>query len=97
MSSAARTANVRRLACLSAVVFASLAVSPAAKACQACFGAEDSPLIDGARSGAFALLLVVAGVQVGFVAFFIHLRKRARIVAAMEASSPWADHTPSTR
>lgn len=73
------------------------ALAPAAHACQSCFGANDSPLIDGARSGAFALIGVTVAVQVAFVAFFLYLRRRARIVAAMEASSPWVEVPPDQR
>ena len=93
----ARSKLLSRAAGAVAVGVAALALSPAARACQSCFGAEDSPLVDGARSGAWALIAVIGAVQFGFVAFFLHLRKRARIVAAMEASSPWAQDPPSTR
>jgi hypothetical protein len=87
----------RRLALVIAVAVVAAAVAPAAHACQSCFGAEDSPLIDGARVGAFALIGVTVAVQIAFVAFFLYLRRRARIVAAMEASSPWAEAPHTSR
>jgi len=89
--------RTHRAAVVPAVLAALLAAAPAARACQSCFGAEDSPLVDGARFGAFALIGVTVAVQVAFVAFFLYLRRRARIVAAMEASSPWAEVPPDSR
>ena len=84
-----------------AVAFATLAMlfaaTPAARACQSCFGAEDSPLVDGARMGAFVLIGVTVAVQVAFASFFLYLRRRARIVAALEASSPWAEANTDPR
>lgn len=66
-------------------------LAPSAHACQACFGAEDSPLIDGARLGAFALIGVTIGVQGGFVAFFLHLRRRARAASRLELDAQWVE------
>jgi hypothetical protein len=63
-----------------------------ARACQACFGANvDSPLVDGAKLGVFFLLGVTLSVQGGFVAFFLHLRRRAKRLQAAELASEWAD------
>jgi hypothetical protein len=48
-------------------------------ACAACFSADvDSPLANGARSGAWLLLSVTLGVQGAFAAFFIQLWRRAK-------------------
>ncbi len=63
----------------------------AARACQSCSGAEDSPLIDGARLGAIALVLVTASVQGGFVGFFFYLRKRAKDSSNRELDSEWCE------
>src|SRR5204862_627107 len=55
--------------------------TPAAHACQACFGAEDSPIIDGARAGARMLLGLTFCLEAALVGFFIYLtgpRHRAR-------------------
>jgi hypothetical protein len=54
----------------------------AAHACQACFGAKDTPMIDGARAGAWALIVLTLTVEGGFVGFFIYLRRRFKKFAA---------------
>ena len=54
----------------------------AARACQACFGAKDTPMIDGARAGAWALIALTLTVEGGFVGFFIYLRRRFKKFAA---------------
>jgi hypothetical protein len=50
-------------------------------ACPVCFGADETPLIDGAKLGMFALLGVTLAVQGGFVGFFLYLRRRAKFSA----------------
>jgi hypothetical protein len=55
-------------------------------ACTACLGEAQGPVIDAARLGIWLLLGVTACVQGGFVAFFLYLRKRARMAAS--ASRP---------
>jgi hypothetical protein len=60
-------------------------------ACAMCFGAEETPLIDGAKLGVIALLAVTLVVQGGFAGFFFYLRKRARHVAELELEEEWAD------
>ena len=74
-----------------------LLAAPAVHACDACFGAEDSPLIDGARMGAAALVLVTFGVQGGFVAFFIHLWRRARKASRAELDTEWSEFQKDSR
>jgi len=54
----------------------------AARACQACFGAGDAPMIDGARAGAWALIALTLTVQGAFVGFFFYLRRRFKKAAA---------------
>ena len=68
-----------------------LALAPgAAEACESCYGAAtDSPLIDGAKVGMFLLLAVTLSVQGGFVAFFLHLRKKARLYHEAELDAEW--------
>ena len=58
-----------------------LAVPRAALACPVCFGQNDSPMARAANLSIFAMLVVVAGVLAGFASFFIHLMRRARLVA----------------
>ena len=63
------------------------AVPRAALACPVCFGQNDSPMARAANLSILAMLVVVAGVLAGFASFFIHLMRRARLVAD-EASGP---------
>ena len=60
-------------------------------ACPVCFGAAESPLIDGAKLGVIALVTVTLVVQGAFVAFFVYLRKRAKQVAELELEDEWLD------
>ena len=53
-------------------------------ACPVCFGADETPLIDGAKLGVLVLMAVTLVVQGGFVGFFFYLRKRARRLADVE-------------
>ena len=64
-----------------------LAAPRAALACPVCFGQNDSPMARAANLSIVAMLVVVAGVLAGFASFFIHLMRRARLVAD-EASGP---------
>ena len=60
-------------------------------ACPVCFGAEESPLIDGAKLGVVVLVVITLAVQGGFVGFFFYLRKRAKQVAELELEDEWLD------
>jgi hypothetical protein len=60
-------------------------------ACPVCFGAEESPLIDGAKLGVLVMLAITLAVQGGFVAFFLYLRKRAKRIADVELDIEWAE------
>jgi hypothetical protein len=57
-----------------------------ALACPVCFGQNDSPMALAMNMGIIAMLIVVAGVLGGFASFFIYLMRRAKLVAAKEAS-----------
>jgi hypothetical protein len=72
-----------RLLVLSCLV---LAAPRAALACPVCFGQNDSPMAIATNMGIIAMLVVVAGVLGAFASFFIYLMRRAKIVAAQEAS-----------
>jgi hypothetical protein len=67
-------------------------------ACPACFGAQETSMIDGAKLGVLVLLAILFAVQGGFVAFFLYLRKRAKRVADVELDAEWArlQKTPRT-
>ncbi len=60
-------------------------------ACPVCFGAEETPLIDGAKLGVLVLLAVTLAVQGGFVGFFLYLRKRARRIADLDLDTEWSE------
>jgi hypothetical protein len=59
-------------------------------ACPACFGAEETSMIDGTRLGVVVLLAITLTVQGGFVGFFLYLRKRAKRVADIELDTEWS-------
>ena len=59
-------------------------------ACPVCFGAEETPMVDGAKLGVVVLLAVTLAVQGGFVGFFLYLRKRAKLVADIELDTEWS-------
>ena len=63
---------------------------PAVLACASCFGAADSPLIDGARAGAFFLIGVVVAMQGSFAGFFLYLRRRARRAQSQALDREWS-------
>ena len=60
----------------------------ALQACATCYGASDSPMARGMNWGIMSLLVVVALVLGGFVAFFIYLCRRAAAHAAGAAAEP---------
>jgi hypothetical protein len=66
-------------------------------ACPLCFGAEETPLIDGAKLGVLFLLAITLAVQGGFVAFFIYLRRRAKRIADIELDDEWSELQGASR
>ena len=58
-------------------------------ACTVCFGGAEGSLIDGAKLGVAVLLAITLAVQVGFVAFFLYLRKRAKLAAQLDLEDEW--------
>ena len=67
-------------------------------ACPVCFGADETPLIDGAKLGVLVLLVILLAVQGGFIGFFFYLYKRAKRVADIELDTEWSElqKTPRT-
>jgi len=55
-----------------------LTAADRALACSVCFGDPNSQITKGVESGVWFLLGIIGLVQVGFVAFFVYLRRRAR-------------------
>lgn len=60
-------------------------------ACPLCFGAQETPLIDGAKLGVLVMLGVLFAVQGAFVAFFLYLRKQAKQNADVELDMEWLE------
>jgi len=83
------TSTVRRLVMTAAAVLVGGGTS--VLACPLCFGAAETPLIDGAKLGVLVMLGVLFAVQGGFVAFFLYLRKRARQNADIELDMEWSE------
>ena len=57
-------------------------------ACPVCFGAVDSPMIDGMNWAIFALLGFIGTVACGFATFFIYLFKRSRATLGQGMTLP---------
>lgn len=70
---------------LAALTLAAATAAPAA-ACAVCYGDPDSAMSAGLNNAVLFLLGVVAVVQVGFVALFLSIRRRARERARRKAS-----------
>jgi hypothetical protein len=71
--------------------------SASAFACPVCFGAEESTVIDGTRIGIFVLLAITLAVQGAFLAFFLYLRKRAKLIADADLDNEWLELQGSTK
>lgn len=55
-------------------------------ACPVCFGASDTPAVQGAKMAIIALLGVTGSVLGAFGAFFVYLMRRARTAAGVAAA-----------
>ena len=60
-------------------------------ACPVCFGAEETSMIDASRLGILALLFVTFAVQGAFIAFFLYLRRRAKLIADIDLDNEWSE------
>jgi heme/copper-type cytochrome/quinol oxidase subunit 2 len=60
-------------------------------ACPACFGAEETSMVDGTKLGILLMLAITLSVQGGFVGFFIYLRNRAKRIAEVELDTEWSE------
>ena len=65
--------------------------------CPVCFGAEETAMIDGSKLGVLVLLGITLVVQGSFVAFFLYLRKRARLIAEADLDEEWSELQKSPR
>ena len=59
-------------------------------ACPVCFGALETPMVDGAKLGILVLLAITLAVQGAFVGFFIYLRNRAKRIADIDLDTEWS-------
>jgi hypothetical protein len=75
---------------LATVVFVEMAGGTSVLACPVCFGAAETPIIDGANLGVLVMLAITFAVQGAFVGFFIYLRKRAKRIADLELDTEWS-------
>ena len=71
-------------------VFMMIGGSSSLLACPMCFGAEETSMIDGTKLGILVMLGILLAVQGAFVAFFLHLRRRAKQVADIELADEWS-------
>jgi len=60
-------------------------------ACPVCFGAEETTVISGTKLGVLALLGILFAVQGAFAAFFLYLRKHAKVNAEAELANEWSE------
>ena len=99
-SYAATARQARHLAVIRVLAMAAVIViggSSTVLACPMCFGAQETSMIDGAKLGVLAMLVVVLAVQGGFVGFFLYLRKRAKRSAEVELDTEWSELQGSPR
>jgi hypothetical protein len=82
---------------LTTVMFVVMAGGTGVLACPVCFGAAETPLIDGAKLGVLVMLAVTFAVQGAFVAFFFYLRKRAKRIADLELDDEWSELQGASR
>lgn len=66
-------------------------------ACPACFGAEETSMIDGTRLGVLVMLGILLVVQGAFVGFFLYLRKMAKRNAEVELEAEWSELQRASR
>ena len=60
-------------------------------ACPACFGAEETSMIDGTKLGVLVMLAITLAVQGAFLGFFLYLRKHAKRIADVELDAEWSE------
>jgi hypothetical protein len=60
-------------------------------ACPMCFAADETSMIDGAKTGVLVMLAVTLVVQGAFAAFFFYLRKHAKRNADIELEDEWLE------
>jgi heme/copper-type cytochrome/quinol oxidase subunit 2 len=66
-------------------------------ACPACFGAEETSMVDGTKIGVLVMLAITLAVQGGFAGFFFYLRQRAKRNAEVELEAEWSELQRASR
>ena len=92
---AATASQARR--CLATALLVVIAGGSSVLACPLCFGADETPMIDGAKLGVLVLLAITLAMQGAFVAFFLYLRRRAKRIADLELDTEWSELQRSPR
>jgi hypothetical protein len=87
----ARSGQVRLLFAVCTAAFVIIGGSSNVFACPVCFGAEETSVIDGTKTGVLVLLAITLAVQGAFVAFFLYLRKRAKLIADADLDDEWSE------
>jgi hypothetical protein len=95
MSVRSRRSGIGRV--VATAVAVAIGGSSSVLACPACFGAEETAMIDGARLGVLVMLAITVAVQGAFVAFFLYLRRRAKRIAEVEVDMEWAELQRTSR
>jgi hypothetical protein len=98
----ARQARLRSFAATAKQAFATGAAvlifgSATLLACPVCFGAEETSMVAGAKSGVLVMLVILFAVQGGFVGFFLYLRRRAKRNADVELDTEWSELQGASR
>ena len=70
-----------------ALTLLTIAASAPAGACPVCYGSPDSSSTQGMNAAILSLLGVTGGVLGGFVSMFLHMRRRAKLLALQEPQS----------
>jgi hypothetical protein len=89
--SLARGCAARLRVATATAVFVVISGGSRVLACPACFGAEETSMIDGTKLGIYVLLGITLAVQGAFAGFFLYLRRRAKRIADMDLDIEWSN------
>jgi heme/copper-type cytochrome/quinol oxidase subunit 2 len=84
---------IRSLVAVFSLTMAGLLLLPeAVLACPSCYGAADSPMIDGMNTAIMSMVGIVAFVLCGFVAFFLFMRSRMKKLNEQKSSETYVNN-----